>query len=42
MNVTLWHNPGCGSSKNALDYLRDKGIEPTIYLYLKENPMQRC
>ncbi|HBB56342.1 MAG TPA: arsenate reductase (glutaredoxin) [Hyphomonadaceae bacterium] len=38
MNVTLWHNPGCGSSKNALDYLRDKGIEPTIYLYLKEKP----
>jgi len=38
MNVTLWHNPGCGSSKNALDYLREKGIEPTLYLYLKEKP----
>lgn len=36
--VTMWHNPGCGSSKNALDYLREKGIEPTIYLYLKEKP----
>lgn len=36
--ATIWHNPGCGSSKNALEYLREKGIEPTIYLYLKEKP----
>lgn len=38
MGVTIWHNPGCGSSKTALDYLRAKGIEPIIYLYLKEKP----
>jgi arsenate reductase len=37
-DVTIWHNPSCGSSKNALAYLQDKGIEPTIYLYLKEKP----
>lgn len=36
--VTLWHNPACGSSKNALEYLRGKGIEPEIYLYLKQKP----
>ncbi|MBI1340056.1 arsenate reductase (glutaredoxin) [bacterium] len=36
--VTIWHNPGCGSSKNALDYLKEKGVEPTVYLYLKEKP----
>ena len=36
--VTIWHNPGCGSSKNALTYLTDRGIEPVIYLYLKEKP----
>lgn len=38
MAITLWHNPSCGSSRNALQYLRDKGIEPDIYLYLKERP----
>jgi arsenate reductase len=36
--VTIWHNTGCGSSKNALEYLRSKGIEPEIYLYAKEKP----
>jgi arsenate reductase len=36
--VTVWHNPGCGSSKNAVEYLRQKGIEPEIYLYLKRKP----
>jgi arsenate reductase len=38
MSVTIWHNPGCGSSKNALAYLEEKGLSPTIYLYLKEKP----
>jgi arsenate reductase (glutaredoxin) len=37
-NVVIWHNPGCGSSKNALEYLREKGVEPEVYLYLKEKP----
>lgn len=36
--VTIWHNPGCGSSRNALDYLKEKGVEPDVYLYLKEKP----
>ncbi len=36
--VTIWHNPGCGSSKNALAYLEDKGVAVDIYLYLKEKP----
>lgn len=36
--VTIWHNPSCGSSKNALEYLKAQGIEPTVYLYLKEKP----
>jgi arsenate reductase len=36
--VTIWHNPGCGSSKNALAYLEEKGISPTVYLYIKEKP----
>lgn len=37
-DVVVWHNPGCGSSKNAVAYLEDKGVTPKIYLYLKEKP----
>jgi arsenate reductase (glutaredoxin) len=37
-NVTIWHHTGCGSSKNALAYLEAKGIEPDVYLYIKEKP----
>lgn len=36
--MTVWHNPACGSSKNAVEYLKEKGLEPEIYLYLKERP----
>ncbi|MDX2238145.1 MAG: ArsC/Spx/MgsR family protein [Hyphomonadaceae bacterium] len=36
--VVIWHNPSCGSSRNALEHLRAKGIEPDIYLYLKARP----
>lgn len=38
MSVTVWHNKGCGSSKNAIAYLNDKGVEPEIYEYLKAKP----
>lgn len=38
MSVTIWHNPGCGTSRNALQRIRARGIEPTIYLYLKTPP----
>ncbi len=37
-NVTIWHNPSCGSSKNALAYLQDKGVEPVVYKYATERP----
>lgn len=36
--VTIWHNPSCGSSRNALEHLKEKGIEPEVYLYLKAKP----
>ncbi len=36
--VTIWHHTSCGSSKGALEYLKSKGIEPTVYLYMKEKP----
>src|SRR3954465_10443657 len=33
--VTIYHNPGCGTSRNALALLRERGIEPEIVEYLK-------
>lgn len=38
MNVKLYHNPACGTSRNVLNMLREKGIEPQIVEYLKTPP----
>ena len=35
MNVTLFHNPKCSTSRNALALLRERGVEPTVVEYLK-------
>jgi arsenate reductase len=36
--VTIYHNPDCGTSRNALGFIRNAGIEPTIIEYLKTPP----
>lgn len=36
--VTLWHNPNCSTSRNALALLRERGIEPDVVQYLKTPP----
>jgi arsenate reductase len=33
--VTIYHNPACGTSRNTLALLREKGHEPTVVEYLK-------
>ena|ERR1700704_851229 len=33
--VTIYHNPACGTSRNTLALLREKGVEPTIVEYVK-------
>lgn len=38
MNVTIYHNPDCGTSRNTLAMIRNAGIEPTIIEYLKNPP----
>ena len=35
MTVTLFHNPRCSTSRNALALLRENGVEPTVIDYLK-------
>jgi len=36
--VTIYHNPRCNTSRNALKLLRDRGVEPEIVEYLKTPP----
>ncbi len=36
MSFTIYHNPRCRKSRETLQLLRDKGIEPTVVEYLKE------
>lgn len=38
MNVTIYHNPDCGTSRNTLAMIRNAGIEPDIIEYLKTPP----
>ena len=38
MNVTIFHNPACGTSRKTLDILREKGDEPRVIEYLKTPP----
>lgn len=38
MNVSIYHNPRCRKSREALQYLKEQGHEPKIVEYLKEVP----
>jgi len=38
IHVTIYHNPGCGTSRNTLALVREAGIEPTVIEYLKTPP----
>ena len=38
MNVTIYHNPLCGTSRKTLEIIREKGFEPTVIEYLKAPP----
>ncbi|HLG48710.1 MAG TPA: arsenate reductase (glutaredoxin) [Reyranella sp.] len=38
MTVTIWHNPRCSKSRQTLELLNKKGVEPTIREYLKQPP----
>ena len=38
MNVTIYHNPLCGTSRKTLEILREGGVEPRVIEYLKAPP----
>lgn len=38
MKATIWHNPGCGTSRNTLAILKDAGADVTVVEYLKNPP----
>jgi arsenate reductase len=35
-DAVIYHNPACGTSRNTLALLREKGVEPTVVEYLKQ------
>lgn len=37
-NVTIYHNPACGTSRNTLEMIRNSGTEPKVILYLETPP----
>lgn len=39
--VTIYHNPACGTSRNTLALIRATGIEPQVILY-RETPPNRA
>ena len=37
-DITIFHNPACGTSRNVLALIRHAGIEPVVVEYLKTPP----
>lgn len=38
IDIIIYHNPACGTSRNALGLIRNAGIEPHVIEYLKTPP----
>lgn len=39
-DITIYHNPDCGTSRNTLAMIRNAGVEPRVVLYLEAPPSQ--
>lgn len=37
-NITIYHNPAFGTSRNTLEMIRNSGTEPTVIHYLETPP----
>ena len=38
MNIAIYHNPACGTSRNVLALIRASGTEPRVIEYMKTPP----
>ncbi|MDB5933030.1 MAG: Arsenate reductase [Massilia sp.] len=38
MDITIYHNARCGTSRNTLALIRNTGVEPTVIDYLAKPP----
>lgn len=38
LDIVIYHNPACGTSRNTLAMIRNAGIEPHVIEYLKTPP----
>ncbi|TNI91355.1 glutaredoxin-dependent arsenate reductase [Aeromonas allosaccharophila] len=36
--ITIYHNPACGTSRNTLELIRNSGVEPIVIHYLETPP----
>lgn len=36
MNIVIYHNPDCSTSRNVLNIIRSAGYEPTVVEYIKQ------
>jgi arsenate reductase (glutaredoxin) len=41
MDVVIYHNPDCGTSRNTLGLIRNAGVEPHVVEYLKTPPTRK-
>jgi arsenate reductase len=41
MDVVIYHNPDCGTSRNTLGLIRNAGVEPHVVEYLKTPPSRQ-
>ena len=39
-NVTIFHNARCSKSRQTLQLLHDRGVQPTVVEYLKDPPSE--
>lgn len=38
LSIIIWHNPRCSKSRQTLQLLQERGINPTVVEYLKTPP----
>lgn len=41
MKVEIWHNPRCSKSRQTLELLESRGIEPVVVHYLESPPSKK-